>query len=217
MRIGTWNLDARWDERHRGLVVDMDCDVWLLTEVSDAVAVPGFEMHATVGRMSRGQRWASVLSASGERCSEPDPATACVRVPSGLTVWSSVLPWRTCGPTSPWPGARHNDRMDAALERLRVAALGGPLIWGGDWNHAFEGYVVGSRHARAVLRSTVDDMDLQVPTACLPHQREAVFTIDHIAVPKSWRVNDARRIEAASGSARLSDHDLYVVEVDEVT
>lgn len=53
MRIGTWNLDARWDERHLALMVSQRCDVWLLAEVIDRVAVPGFARHVTVDRSGR--------------------------------------------------------------------------------------------------------------------------------------------------------------------
>jgi hypothetical protein len=34
MRIGTWNLQGRWDLRHLELLSAHDCDVWLLTEVN---------------------------------------------------------------------------------------------------------------------------------------------------------------------------------------
>ncbi|WP_267128537.1 MULTISPECIES: hypothetical protein [unclassified Nocardioides] len=37
MRIGTWNLAGRWDARHLALLEAMDCDVLLLTEVSERV------------------------------------------------------------------------------------------------------------------------------------------------------------------------------------
>jgi hypothetical protein len=43
MRIGTWNVDARWDRRHERLVTGQVCDVWLLTETPSTLVV-----HAAV-------------------------------------------------------------------------------------------------------------------------------------------------------------------------
>ena len=33
LRIGTWNLEGRWTADHLAFMVDLDCDVWLVTEV----------------------------------------------------------------------------------------------------------------------------------------------------------------------------------------
>lgn len=76
MRIGTWNVDARWDQRHQRLVADQACDVWLMTEVPDTVVLPNYSGQATNGRMSRGQRRAAVYARDLETEDEPDPATA---------------------------------------------------------------------------------------------------------------------------------------------
>jgi hypothetical protein len=45
LRIGTWNLEGRWGDAHLEFVVGMDCDVLLLTEVSESVDVPGHALH----------------------------------------------------------------------------------------------------------------------------------------------------------------------------
>lgn len=42
MRIGTWNLAGRWDSRHLGLLTAADCDLLLLTEVSERVELLGY-------------------------------------------------------------------------------------------------------------------------------------------------------------------------------
>jgi hypothetical protein len=70
MRIGTWNVDARWDRRHERLVTGQVCDVWLLTETPSTLVVPGFRGRVTAGRMSRGQHWArGSLEISSQRTS----------------------------------------------------------------------------------------------------------------------------------------------------
>lgn len=59
VRIGAWNLQGRWDERHRAHVEAMRCDVLLLTEVSEGVAIPGMNLHSTKSSMAPRRRWAS--------------------------------------------------------------------------------------------------------------------------------------------------------------
>jgi len=213
MRIGTWNVDARWDQRHQELVTDQACDIWLLTEIPDRVSLPGFSNQVTTGRMLREQRWAGVFARDLVAAEEPDPATAAARI-GEVTVWSSILPWPSCGPHAPWDGERHNDRVRSAVAGLLAHRPKGDLIWGGDWNHSLHGRVVGSRDGRESIMRFVDELGLQVPSAELPHQIEGLFSIDHIAVPAVWQVQEAERVEAADGSIRLSDHDLYIVGID---
>ncbi|WP_052664140.1 endonuclease/exonuclease/phosphatase family protein [Nitriliruptor alkaliphilus] len=212
MRIGTWNVDARWDPRHKELVIEQACDVWLLTEIPDRARLPGFRGQVTMGRMVREQRWAGVFARDLIATEEPDPATAAARI-GEVTVWSSILPWPSCGP-APWYGESHNDRVRSAVASLLAHRPDGDLIWGGDWNHSLHGRVLGSREGRESIIGFVDELGLQVPSAELPHQIEGVFSIDHIAVPADWQVQRTEHVEAADGSIRLSDHDLYIVEVD---
>ena len=56
----------------------------------------------------------------------------------------------------------------------------------------------------------VGSTGLVVAPAALPHWRPGSLSIDHIAVPVSWRVVAAHRIVAD----RLSDHDAYVVDAE---
>lgn len=214
MRIGTWNLDARWDNRHLRLIGEQECDVWLLTEVPSRASVPRFVGHLTAGRMARQQHWAGVFAREASPAMEPDAATAAARTAHGLSIWSSVLPWPTCGAPSPWLGARHDDRVRHAVDGLRSNVPTGDLIWGGDWNHSLSGRVVGSRVGRIVVLELVEQLQLQVPTADLPHQLDGVRTVDHVAVPAEWEVVDRGRVPASSGGKWLSDHDLYVLDVN---
>lgn len=88
----------------------------------------------------------------------------------------------------------------------------GPLIWGGDWNHA----LVGTEHAGSLAgRARIDDAlsrsQLWAPTRELPHRIPGLLSIDHIAIPEGVRAT-ATRVSADADGVRLSDHDLYVVE-----
>ncbi len=54
MRIGTWNLDAKWSEEHQALLTNEHCDVWLLTEVSPRARwadakIAGYYSHLSAG------------------------------------------------------------------------------------------------------------------------------------------------------------------------
>ena len=205
MRIGTWNLAGRWDARHLALIEQMDCDLLLLTEVSDRVELPEHDLH--VGRlMSARRHWAAVASRVGlSPLAEPHAASASAEV-SGFRVCSSVLPWKGCGGVPPWVGSNTAERTASAVADITEA---GPAIWGGDWNHSLSGAEwAGSKTGRGYVLATVAELDLQVPTALLPHRIPDVLSIDHIAVPTTWQVSPATRVDATG----LSDHDAYVVE-----
>ena len=210
MRIGTWNLAGRWDSRHLHLLEAMDCDVLLLTEVSERLSLPAYDLHLGRHLMAPRRRWAAIASRL-PMSPKPDPhgASAMVEL-EGLRVCSAVLPWRTCGSRAPWVGATTAERTSAAVAEVEISA---PSVWGGDWNHALFGREwSGSLAGRQSLLAAVDRLELQVPTASLPHQIGALLSIDHIAVPESWVVSAAQRHRAFVGQTRISDHDAYVVE-----
>jgi len=170
VRIGTWNLAGRGDARHLNLIATMDCDVLLLTEVSERLQVPAYDVHLGHLPMAPGRRWATVASRLPMSCL-PDPHGA------------------------------------SAMEDSASS------VWGGDWNHALSGREwAGSAAGRSFLVAAVERLDLQVPTASLPHQLQGILSIDHVAVPDSWVVSVTHRHRALVGKTRLSDHDAYVVE-----
>jgi hypothetical protein len=215
MRIATWNLDARWTVKHAAFLNDQEADVWCLTEVPPrAVAndrIVGYPAVSSTGRMSRGQYYAVVAARrapTAARC--PHPATVVADV-GGITVASSVLPWRGAGsqPGGVWAGDRLVDWLADALAAIRVS---GATVWGGDWNRNLAGgwQSVGTARGDAAIRDAVDAMGLVAATAALPHRRPGLFAIDHIAVPVLWRVVTAHRIVADG----LSDHDAYVVDAE---
>lgn len=210
MRIGTWNIAGRWDARHLDLIEAMDCDILLLTEVSERLDLPGYDVHLGQSLMAPKRRWAAVASRLS-MSPKPDPHGASVMVEvEGLRVCSSVLPWRSCGSRAPWLGVTSAEKTNAAVVALETSA---PSVWGGDWNHALSGKEwAGSVAGRRSLLAAVERLGLAVPTASSPHRIEDLLSIDHIAVPKSWLTTATQRHRALVGQTRISDHDAYVVE-----
>lgn len=210
MRIGTWNLAGRWDARHLDLIETMNCDVLLLTEVSERLDAPGYDLHLGRQLMAPKRRWAAVASRlSMSPAPDPHGASAMVEL-EGLRVCSSILPWRSCGTRDPWVGVTSAEKTSAAVVGVETSA---PAVWGGDWNHALSGREwTGSVAGRRSLLAAVERLELQVPTASSPHQVEGLLSIDHIAVPRSWVVSATQRHRAFVRETRISDHDAYVVE-----
>lgn len=154
MRIGTWNLAGRWSSEHASLLLDADCDVWLLTEVSDRTALPAYAIHRSQSPMASHRHWAGIASRLPmSSCPDPHPASAAVRV-EATTYVSSVLPWRACGSRPPWVGDRHADKtrnaVDDLLLRLRA----------------------GSKDGRAAILAALVELGLMAPTTDLPHAIE---------------------------------------------
>ena len=92
-----------------------------------------------------------------------------------------------------------------------------PLIWGGDWNHALEGpEQAGSKEGRSHVLAAVEALGLVVPTATLRHRIPGLRTIDHVAVPRTASVQSAERVGAEHQEKPLSDHDAYIVTINDV-
>lgn len=210
MRIGTWNLAGRWSDRHLDCLSAADCDFWLLTEVSDWLVLPHYTGHVTSAEMRSKVRWAGIFSRVAlEPLADPHPASAMARI-GETTFVSSILPWKGTGDVQPRARTRH------ALETLLAALPNGGLCWGGDWNHALSGpRYAGSKAGRETIAHAANRLGLAVATADLPHALSGLLSIDHIAVPNSWPVLAAQRIAAVDGPDRLSDHDIYVVDVSQ--
>jgi endonuclease/exonuclease/phosphatase family metal-dependent hydrolase len=211
VRIGTWNLQGRWDQRHLDHIQAMRCDVLLLTEVSDKVELPAANIHPSVMRMAPRRYWAAIASHLPlNPLADPHGASAMAEI-DGLRVCSSILPWRSCGTREPWAGSNTAEKTVAAITSITAAV---PSVWGGDWNHAMSGREwSGSQQGRRSILDAVDQLGLQLPTAGSPHQLEGLLSIDHMAVPADWTVLAIEHHSAVSGGAMISDHDAYVVEV----
>ena len=216
MRIGTWNLAGRWSDDHRRLLLEADCDVWLLTEVNERTRLPGFAVHLSAAPMAARRRWAAVASRL-PMASNPDPHPASAAAQIGATTYvSSVLPWRSARSGPVWVGERHADRAQTAVNDLLLRLRAAPsLVWGGDWNHALTGKEhAGSKAGRDAITGALDELGLVVPTTDLPHAIEGLLSIDHVAVPAGSAAS-AWRVVAERSGKRLSDHDAYVVDAQE--
>ena len=213
MRVGTWNLQGRWDERHAALLSDQDCDVWLLTEVSHRAQLDGGCLTRTTTPMAPDCAWAAVWSKQAhEPLRQPHPASAAARL-EDVVLCSSVLPWRSCGGEAPWVAGSTAEKTAAVLSDLDRELPTGAFVWGGDWNHSLSGQeVVGSKAGRAAVQAFLDTRGMVAATRELPSSVEGVLSIDHIAAPIGWSATE-RHVVAAEGGVRLSDHDAYVVDL----
>ena len=209
MRLATWNLAGRWTNDHREFLESLQCDVLLLTEVSDRVELPGMTGHVTKAQMARRRYWAGIWS-SHPLTPLPDPHGASAMAEFlGQRFCSSILPWKSCGAREPWVGTNTAERTIHAVDAIAEAA---PTVWGGDWNHALEGReYAGSKAGREHLLKALAELGLSAATADAPHQIAGLLSIDHIAIP----AGSSARVEHHSAlltEGRLSDHDAYVVE-----
>lgn len=214
MRIGTFNLAGRWSPLHHDFLMRLDCDVLLLTEVSERTRLDGFELHLGEGVMAPKRRWAAVAATGSiAPVADPHPASAMIQQ-DGIRFCSSILPWRSCGSREPWGAGTHAEKTLETLRVLETALPTADLVWGGDWNHAFTGVeTAGSKADRNALLATVHKLNLKVPTTEEPHRIDGITSIDHIAVPKDVAAG-AERVVAEAAGKRLSDHDAYVVTAD---
>ncbi|MET1058843.1 MAG: endonuclease/exonuclease/phosphatase family protein [Nocardioides sp.] len=214
-RIGTWNLAGRWTDDHRAFLLGLECDVLLLTEVSERLELAGHHLHLSVQLMAARRRWAAVLSRTElTPLRDPHPASA-MAIVEGTTYCSSILPWKGAPSTPPWVGPRHVDKTEHSVKALVARLPARDLVWGGDWNHALEGReYAGSKGGRQHVLRALDGLGLKVPTTPLPHRIGGLLTIDHIAVARAATVVSATRYVAEADGKRLSDHDAYVVETD---
>ena len=118
MRIGTWNLAGRWDVRHSTLLESMDCEVVLLTEVSDRLSIPAMALQTTALKMARRRYWAAVASRREMKpLGDPHGASAMAEI-GGLRFCSSILPWRSSGLRTPWVGTNTAEH-DAYVVEVR--------------------------------------------------------------------------------------------------
>jgi hypothetical protein len=215
MRIGTWNLAAKWSGAHQALLVRQDCDVWLLTEVHPKACIADYHCCFSAATMVCGQHYAAVLSRWPlQPLADPHAASAAAVI-DDVTYCATILPWAGCAKqsASPWVGASLEDMARAATDQLAKVLPKANTVWGGDWNQNLAGgwQNVGSGGVRAVVESAVSALGLLVPTAGLPHQRsECLYTIDHIALPHRWNFHSAARVTAVG----LSDHDVYIIDAE---
>jgi hypothetical protein len=214
VRVGTWNLDGRWNANHVELLLAQECDVWLLTEIREHARLPGFESYLTTGMMGPRKHWAGIFSQfTIQPLADPDVASA-IGVGAGIIWCSSILPWRSCG-SEAWGAGSTSEKVVRALDHLMGAVPDGRLVWGGDWNHAMTGKDrVGTHAGRIAIEHALTRWQLQLTTRQAPHRVPGQASIDHIAVPRAAHTAPAVRVVAEGDDGiRLSDHDLYTTQM----
>lgn len=201
MIVATWNLGARATPSHEAFLDDLGADVLLLTEVAPTSPVA----TRSIGGMSQGQSYAALRGV--QTCDDNGlamPAFTAGGGRDGVTFLSSVLPWRSMGGDQAVNTAAWLSELDSAWPE-------GDVVWGGDFNHELHGRMwVGCRPGRDALLELLERRGLTCPTTML-QTRKGARSIDHIAVPSSWRIGEVRLVEADD---RLSDHDAVVVECE---
>ena len=84
-RIASWNLAGRWTDAHREFLLGLQCDVLLVTEVSERMELADHHLHRSVQLMAARRRWAAVLS-NVQLTPLPDPHSAsAMAVVDGIT------------------------------------------------------------------------------------------------------------------------------------
>lgn len=216
MRIATWNMEGKGSARHVAFLNAMACDALLLTEVPHDLDLEHGSL-ARSGAMGPGKDWSAVWTKQPASPREaPHEVTAAAEL-AGVLLVCSVLPWKGAGNHEYWRG-RGTDtatRTVAALDEIEplLRAETGPVVFGGDFNHALEGReVAGSAAGRDAISELLIALELRAPTASLPHRLDDLSSIDHVAIPSSWTVTSADRIVGADELGDLSDHDAYVVD-----
>lgn len=205
-------MAGKWSPDHRALLEREQCDVWLLTEVHDEAKMSGMQAQRTKDPMGPHKSWAAIFSQREPEEYGIQHFGTAAAVVGGVRFLSSVLPWRSCGPS--WPGSTLAEKQSATLADLRPH-IDANTVWGGDWNQAFEGReYVGTLAGRDAITETLEANQLCLPTRSLGSATPGHRSIDHIAVPVGWDVQSVYRVSAIARGRRLSDHDAYVVATE---
>lgn len=195
MRIGTWNLDGRWSPRHQRLLAEAECDVWLLTEVPESLALSGGHLVRSDAMLGiGGKSWAAVWSNQPSAKLPPVHPAAAPALCGDLLLFSCVLHWRGARPHWPDEGSTVAAMTLAALGRLGPSLISNEhaVVWGGDWNHAMTGREhAGSMEGRGAIEALVATAGLVVTTVDAPHRIDGLLSIDHIAVRHVGRARRA--------------------------
>jgi hypothetical protein len=215
VRIATWNMAADEVGGGRGFLASLCCEVLLLTEVPPDLQLTRYRLGFSKGVMVCGQVFAAVATrADPEGCVHPHLASVASEL-GGTTFMASVLPWRSAQATDGFDGGSQGERTHGAVDAIAQRWPSTPVVWGGDWNHELSGRIsAGSKIGREAILGVVRGRGMQVPTVVLGSER-GFGSVNHIAVPDDWKVMSVERHVASSGGRRLSDHDAYVVEIED--
>ena len=215
VRIATWNMAANEAGGGRDFLASLCCEVLLLTEVPPDLQLSRYRLGFSKGVMSLGQVFAAVATrAAPQGCVHPHLASVASEL-GGTTFMASVLPWRSAQAKDGFDGGSQGERTHNAVDAIAERWPSTPVVWGGDWNHELSGRIsAGSKIGREAILGVVQRHRMQVPTVVLGSEH-GYASVNHIAVPDDWKVLSVERRAASSGGRRLSDHDAYVVEIED--
>jgi hypothetical protein len=236
MRIGTWNVayaaGREKNERRLRRIVEMDCDIWVLMETHDDLALDStYGSTSTTPRKTAavGGRWTTIWSRFPILQVVPvedshRTAAVLVESPSGpLVVFGTVLPWHTDpGPSGTARAWTEHHRVIPLQARewaaLRTAYPDAALCVAGDLNMNLGGpHYYGTVAGRAALRAGLAGAGLSCVTETerIPPGMLAHGPIDHVCVSEGLG-NAVTRVMAWEGTdgdgARISDHSGVAVE-----
>ncbi len=239
MRIGTWNLERpKLGARERNSarlkqIQAIEADLWVLTETSSAIALPGYSSHSTppeIGYHSPGENYTTILSRWKivRTIDTWNPIfSTCVEVdsPAGpLFVYGTIITYANDrGPNKTsrrW--VEHRKSIEAQGKdwvRLRRDHPDRSLLVAGDFNQSRDGsgwYM--DETSDELLTVTLDAAKLRCVTAV---DFRSVFridraNIDHICVggPLEQRCRALGTWPGQSDGPRLSDHNGVYLDFD---
>ncbi len=238
IRVGTWNVRSATAEKNAArlaLLLAEECDVLVLTETNDELALPDPYMPLISGDRPgarQGGRWVTLSSKRrGTRLPTEDPVrTAAAELEGGIVIFGTVLPWDTdpgAGPDSAQPPRswgefkRVTSEQSKEWQKLRRKNPDKLLIVAGDLNQTLgmpNWY--GTVASRQVLRHCMQAAELTCLTDGdhLPASLLRRPPIDHVcaAAPVDavmWGADWAAWEGDASEGIRLSDHSGVAVTV----
>ncbi len=237
VRIGTWNVEyaagADRNAARLGRLLAADCDVLVLTETHERLALP--PPYVAVSSDQRptaaaGGRWVTIWSRLPVRQlgTKESVRTAAAELSGGIVVYGTVLPWHTdpgpkSHPAAPVPNwsefTRVTPLQGAEWRALRAEKPDSVLIVAGDLNQSLGAeHYYGTKAGRQLLRDCLEQADLtcftdgeHLPQGLLKHP-----PIDHIcAAPPSGHVLEGLNWVGWEGvwegAGRLSDHSAVAV------
>ena len=209
-------------KRQLDFMAELACDIWLLTEVPytfKTVATPG--TVAMSESMDRTHKVYAAVWAKAGAAEEPEIHEAAALAGVGAMRACSCMFAAGDAIFRDWPdtGFDRVTVLRGALARLRTGLEpgAGDLVLGGHWSQELDGEdVLGSPDSRELIGELLDALGLQVPTAHLPRTGEdGGRSIEHIAVPRAWKVHAAtRHVAEIDGHPRSRHRDAYVVAVE---
>jgi hypothetical protein len=238
LKIGTWNVEyGRGVEKNatrRGLLLDQDADVWVLTETHDELDLsPQYTSATTTPRYPRAveSRWTTIWTKRPSmECFDTRDRARTLAVAVNVAGWEvivygTVLPWQfDAGPSGDAPGwtefARVAPLQGEEWAILRAQHPNAVVIVAGDFNQNLGGpHYYGTKQCRCLLRKQLVGADLVCLTDADDISPGTLVNppIDHVCVGVPAGKYLVSKVvtgwEGTQGGVRLSDHSAVVAEM----